>query len=250
MSVFRAVALVSLLLASQMASQTATAADPGYYLVTVYENEGEASVDFRYWTVKFPGQPETRWPEIGFGYGVTKRWYTEVFASYIGSRNEGTHISTLNWQNDYLLTQGQYPFDLAVHTNLISFREPGAGYGLTVGPVFQTDVGRTQLNANVFFERGYDGSERSRTQMKYQWQAKYRWKPGLHFGMRGFGELGDWDDWKPGRKQSHRAGPMIAGAFPIGKTQAFEYQLAYLGGSIYGQRHGRMLSLRLQYLFY
>ena len=70
----------------------AAAADPGYCLVLVYENEGEKSVDFRYWTVKFPGQAELVWPEIGFGYGVTKRWYTEVYASRIGSADMATKL--------------------------------------------------------------------------------------------------------------------------------------------------------------
>lgn len=242
----KALSLLAVLLL--LAARPATAADPGYYLVTVYENEGEASIAFRYWTVKFPGSPEVRWPEIGVGYGMTKRWYTEVFASYIGSRREGTHISTLNWQNDYLLTQGQYPFDLAIHTQLISYRDPGAGYAVEAGPVLQTDIGRTQLNANVFLVRSYHGTERSRTQMKYQWQAKYRFKSGIHLGVQGFGELGDWDDWAPHRAQSHRIGPVIAGALPIGKTQALKYQLAYLSGSVYG-KHGKMLSMRVQYVF-
>lgn len=241
----KVLALLILLLAARQAA----AADPGYYLVSVYENEGEKSIDFRYWTVKFPGSPEVRWPELGFSYGVTKRWTTEVFASYIGSRKMGTRISTLNWQNDYLLTQGQYPFDLAVHTNLISYREAGAGYALEAGPVVQTEVGRTQLNANVFLDRSYHGTERSRAQMKYQWQAKYRWKPGFQFGVQGFGELGDWDHWAPHGKQSHRAGPVISGTLPLGSgTQALKYQVAYLGGSIRG-RHGKMLSMRLQYVF-
>ena len=38
-----------------MASAAATA-DPGYYVVTAYDNEGVGSVDFRYWTVRFPGR--------------------------------------------------------------------------------------------------------------------------------------------------------------------------------------------------
>lgn len=237
------------LLLAWAATAPAWAADPGYYLVSVYENEGETSIDFRYWTTKIAGSPHTRWPEIGIGYGVTKRWYTEVFASYIGSRNQGTRLSTLNWQNDYLLTQGQYPFDLAIHTNLISYRDPGAGYALEIGPALQTDFGRTQVNANLFLDRSYHGFERGRAQLKYQWQVKHRFTPALHVGLQGFGELGDWDHWAPHERQSHRVGPVIAGSVPVGKSQqAFKYQLAWLKGSVYSQ-HGSMLSLRVQYLF-
>ena len=57
-------------------------------------------------------------PAAGPGWNVTGRWYTEVLARAIASSEYGTHLSTLNWQSDLLLTQGPYPFDLAIHTLL------------------------------------------------------------------------------------------------------------------------------------
>jgi hypothetical protein len=57
-----------------LAASTIVRADPGYYVVTAYDNAGLRTVDFRYWTVKSNGHPATRWPEIGFGYGVNSRW--------------------------------------------------------------------------------------------------------------------------------------------------------------------------------
>ena len=224
------------------------AADPGYYLVSVYENEGEKSVDFRYWTVKFPGSPEVIWPEIGFGYGVTRRWYTEVYASYIGSAGQATRLSTWNWQNDYMLTQGQYPFDLALHTNLYFNQGAGSGYALEFGPALQTEIGRTQINANLVFERGFGQTANRPTQLKYQWQVKHRYRPLFEFGLQGFGEVGEWDQWAPRSRQSHRLGPMIAGTWTLGGKQAIKYQLAWLKGGIYTV-NGYMLSSRIQYLF-
>ena len=142
---------------------TPALADPGYYLVTVYENEGQANVDFRYWTVKMPGSAEVIWPEIGLGYGVSKRWYTELYASYIGSSGMATKLSTLNWQNDYLLTQGQYDFDLALHSNLIRVYDGSGAHSLEFGPALQTEIGRTQINANLVFTVSvHDGSPRTR----------------------------------------------------------------------------------------
>ena len=226
----------------------AALADPGYYLVSVYENEGEKSIDFRYWNVKFPGQTETIWPEIGFGYGVTKRWYTEVFASYIGSSEQSLKLSTWNWQNDYLLTQGQYPFDLALHTNLFFNQGPGSGYALELGPALQTEIGRTQFNVNLIFERTFGAAEAHPTQLKYQWQVKYRYKPMFEFGLQGFGELGEWNHWSPKNYQSHRVGPMISGTYALGGKQALKYQLAVLYGSIYSV-NGYMVSTRIQYVF-
>jgi len=224
------------------------AADPGYYLVTAYDNAGQVNIDYRYWTVKAPGSAERTWPEIGVGYGVNSRWYTAVLASYIGSDRFSTHLSSLNWQNDFLLTQGQYLVDVALHTQLISTRGRSSGEVLEFGPVLQTDVGRTQLNANLVFERALGHGPPGRTQLKYQWQAQYRLSQGLHVGLQGFGELGPWNDWAARRDQSHRAGPALAGTVPLGPGQAFKYEIAYLWGSVYA-RKGNMFSLRLQYVY-
>ncbi|MFZ6747877.1 hypothetical protein [Undibacterium sp. Ren11W] len=223
-------------------------AEPGYYLVTVYDNKGERSIDYRYWTVKFPGQDETIWPELGLGYGVTTRWYTEFFVSYIGSSKSDLKLDTWNWQNDYQITQGQYPFDVAIHTNVARAHDSGEGYALEIGPVFQTDVGRVQLNGNLFLERNYHAASAIENQLKYQWQAKYRWKPLLQVGVLGFGELAECRNGCPRDKQSHRAGPAFFGSYAIDSSITIKYQLAYLTGSIYGM-HGNMLTLRLQTVF-
>lgn len=240
----RAAVLVSLALASERA-----AADPGYYLVSVYDNEGQVSLDFRYWTVLPTGRPAIIWPEIGIGYGVTKRWYTEFFASYIGSAGTTTQISSMNWQNDYLLTQGQFDFDVALHTNLIRNYGPFYdAYSFEFGPAIQTDIGRVQLNTNLIFEKFFDNAGAATPQLKYQFQAKYRVNEWFHFGVLGFGELGDWNQWAPAHRQSHRAGPVITGTVPLGTKQALRYDLAFLYGDTYARR-GDMFSMRMQMLF-
>lgn len=58
------------------------------------------------------------WPAVGPGWNVNGRWYTEVQDRAVAPSEYGTHLSTLNWQSDLLLTQGPYPFDLAIHTLL------------------------------------------------------------------------------------------------------------------------------------
>ncbi len=228
-----------------MMSATAFA-DPGYYVVTAYSNEGMRTVDFRYWTVRMPGSYATRWPELGFGYGVTSRWHTELYASYIGATDSATHLNTVNWQNDVLLTQGEYPFDLALHATLID--NTGAGQGIEYGPVFQTDIGRTQLNANLFFEREFHTGRTERTQLQYQWQIRHRWTPLFQFGLQGFGEVGPWDHWSPHERQSHRAGPAFFGSLALGAARALNYQAAYLMGSVYGS-NADMFTMRVWYDF-
>jgi hypothetical protein len=237
--------LLSLLAASGLSTARA---DPGYYVVTVYDNSGQRGIDLRYWTVRHPDSPQVIWPELGLSYGVNSRWYTELFASFIGSSQMATRLSTWNWQNDVLLTQGEWPVDVAVHTNIARLADGDGAYAVEIGPVLQTDVERTQLNFNVFFERGHAGARPQETQLKYQWQARYRWRPPLNFGLQGFGEVGTWDNWAPREQQSHRAGPALFGTVPFGESQALQWQGAYLFGSIYGS-NGRMLTLRALYTF-
>jgi hypothetical protein len=225
-----------------LACSGAARADPGYYVVTVYDDPGVRSVDFRYWSVQFPGGPTVKWPEIGIGWNPTGRWYTELLASYVTSANSPMQLSTLNWQNDVLLTQGQLPFDLAIHTLLVRPQNPASGASLEFGPVFQTDINRTQVNANLFVERGFGALSSYPSELKYQWQLRYRWIPGLHLGAQGFGELGPVGHWEPHDEQSHRAGPALFGSLPLGQ-QSLSWQVAYLFGKVYGER-ARMFTMR------
>ena len=228
-------------------STTDAMADPGYYVVTVYDDPGIKTIDFRYWTVAHRGSPTVTWPEVGLGWNITRAWYSEVFASYIGSSSSATKLSTLNWQNDILLTHGQYPFDLAIHTQLVETQNTDSGRTIEIGPVVQTEIGRTQINANLFFERGFGSEATSPTQLKYQWQLRHHWQPNLHFGAQGFGELGPWEHWAPQKAQSHRLGPALFGQLPMA-SGTLAWQAAYLIGSTYS-RNGSMLTMRVKYLF-
>ena len=162
------------------------------------------------------------WPELGLRYGVNSRWTTELLASFIGTSLSEQKMSSWNWQNNVLLTQGEQPFDLAVHAQFIHV--PGEGNALELGPVFQTDIGFTQLNANLIVEHEWAGSE---WELKVQWQVMRRLVPGLRVGVQGFGERGlgaDAGGW------SLRAGPVLR----WNPSEQLQLQAAYLWGKVYG----------------
>ena len=224
----------------------AAVADPGYYVVTPYPEAGRTTIDLRYWTVKPDGRPEVVWPELGIRHGFGTRWTSELLISWIGPDLQRLRTSSLNWQNDILLTQGEWPFDLALHAQWI--RDVEADFdALEFGPVWQTDIGRTQLNANLFFERRF-GSAAGTTAMKLQYQLRHRWRPGLHLGMQGFSELGPWNDWAPHARQSHRIGPALFASWPLADGQQIDLQGAFLLGRTY-TRPGHMFTMQARWGF-
>lgn len=224
-------------------------ADPGYYLVTPYDETGQLKLEARYWTVQNRGGRRVDWPEFGIGYGIHPRWTTLLLPSFIRTQGvTGTTLSSLNWQNDFMLTQGQYDVDLALHTLLVRNHGVGSANAIEFGPSLQYDLGRVRLNGNLIFERSMGEAVHRPTQLKYQWQVNYRWRPQFQFGLQGFGEIGDWNQWPRRDRQSHRLGPVISGTLPLGGSDGLHYQFALLEGRIYG-RSGRMLAGRLYYLF-
>lgn len=222
-------------------------ADTGYYLVTTYPDEGRRAVDFKYWAARPDGKPTPAAPEIGLSYNVNSRWYTELTAAAFKYGAGATHLSGIEWQNDFMLTQGQYPIDVAFHTNVERATDGSGQIGIEYGPVLQTEAGRTQFNLNVFFQRELHAEEREPTELAYQWQVKYRWREKLQFGVQGFGEVGEWNHWLPRREQSHRAGPALMGSWRMG-AQEWKYEAALLFGKNAG-RHAQTFSTRIQYAF-
>jgi len=236
-----------LLVLAAMLPQIACA-ETGYYLVSTYDVAGQASIDYKYWNAHYKGRTVAS-PEIGFGYGVSSRWYTELTAAWIQFSGERTRHTGFEWQNDFMLTQGQYDVDVALHTLVERARRRPNGYSIEFGPVLQTEVWRTQLNFNLFFQREMDNGQHNDTQLAYQWQVRQRWKPWLSPGVQGFGEVGKWNDWLPSKEQSHRAGPALFGYVDLGTGgQQLKYEAAYLFGKNSG-RAANSFTMRVQYLF-
>ena len=94
----------------------------------------------------------------------------------------------------------------------------------------QTEFGKVQLNGNLVLERTF-GPGNHLTEMGYQWQTKYRWKPSFEFGLQGFGEMGEWDHWDASDEQNHRMGPAVFGKIGLGTKRAIKYNAALLFGT-------------------
>lgn len=220
-----------LLVLAALLPQSAFAAT-GYYLVSTYDVEGQLSLDYKYWNAHYRNARNVASPEIGIGYGVTSRWYTEVIAQWIQFNGERTRHTGVAWQNDYMLTQGQYDVDVALHTLVERARRRPDGYFVEFGPVMQTQFWRTQVNVNLFVQREFDNGQDNRWEAAYQWQVKQKWRSWFSPGVQGFGEQG-----------SHRVGPAF-----FGEAARLKYEAAYLVGQNSGRR-AKSFTMRVQYLF-
>ena len=91
----------------------------------------------------------------------------------------------------------------------------------------RTSVG-CRSTSNFLLERHYRASEPEVTELGYQWQVKYRWRPDFEFGAQGFGDMGKWNTGTPRTMQKHTLGPAIFGRITLGGRQALKYDAALL----------------------
>lgn len=205
-------------------------AGPADYVFVPTVEEGEKEIDFKFGTAKAPDGTRTTVTTLGFGYGATSYWFTELYL--IHEREGGDNLTLAEWENKFQLTEtGKYAVDVGLITEIEApLSNSNAPWEFKIGPLFQTEFSKLQLNANVLFERKFAGDDNAQhvTEMGYQWQAKYRLQPTFEFGLQGFGEVGKWDDWANMDEQNHRLGPAIFGKFALSGKQKIKYNAAWL----------------------
>ncbi len=207
-------------------------AGPADYVFMPNVEYGEKEIDFKAGTARKDGDPRESAASIGYGYGIKEWWFTEIYLKGKRENNEGAKYDAIEWENKFQLTEsGKYPVDVGFLVEIERPREHSEGWELKWGPLFQTEFGKVQINANLLFERNYRAAVNAPTQLLYQWQAKYRWLPQFEFGLQGFGEMTKWDRWSSSDNRTDRLGPAIFGKLPLGGHQAIRYNAAWLVGA-------------------
>lgn len=204
-------------------------ADPADYIYTPTVEKGEKEIDFKYGTSD--SDPRHSMGMLGLGYGANDWWFTEVYVKY-AKEGGSTRYDAFEWENKFQLTEtGKYPVDIGLITEIEVPSNRDEGTELKIGPLFQTEFGKLQLNANFLFEKRINAAVSTATQMGYQWQVKYNWLPAFEYGVQGIGEVGPWDKWEPESEQAHKIGPAVFGKIHVGEgRQAIRYNAAWLLG--------------------
>jgi hypothetical protein len=157
--------------------------------------------------------------------------FTEFYIKY---EREGSHTAfdAVEWENKFQLTEtGKYPVDVGFITEFEVPRDRAEGFEFRFGPLFQFEIDRLQLNANLLLTNISRADEGNGTYAGYQWQVKYRSYAAFEFGAQGFGDVGRWNHLAPTDLQDHRLGPALFGKINLGGRQAIVYNAALLFGA-------------------
>jgi hypothetical protein len=207
-------------------------AGPADYIYEPTVEYGEREIDFKAGTAKKGADPRESAASIGFGYGATDYWFTEIYGKYKHANGDNAKFDAIEWENKFQLTEtGKYPVDVGFLLEIERPKERAEGWEVKWGPLLQTEYGKLQLNGNVLLERSYRSAGMSETELQYQWQTKYRWTKEFEFGLQGFGEMGKWNEWNSRQERNHRIGPAVFGKLALGNHQALRYNAAWLLGA-------------------
>jgi len=224
-------------------------AGPADYVYTPGVEYGEKELDVKYGSARQKDGTLVEAASVGFGYGATENWFTEFYLKR--KRSSGGVASAAEWENKFLLTEtGKYPLDLGLLTEVEAPLDGNSPWELKAGALLQTEVGRLQLNGNILFEHPFGKDESGvayGTNLQYQWQARYRWKPEFEYGLQGMGEVGKWDHWDRQNNQLHSMGPAVFGKLPFGNRQAIRYNAAWLFGSGAAPNHTFRLQVEFEF---
>ena len=230
-SILRLVAAVALALPA-----ISHAVEPGDYVREPGVEYGEREIDFKSGTAQLKdsqGGGRESAASIGFGYGVTQRWFTEAYVKYERNPGGGTHYDAFEFENKFMLTEpNQYFVDVGLFAEIEFPRNHAEGKEIEFGPLFQFDTAAVRWNFNPVFEKTVRSNEEGEhpLELGYQLQARYTVRPNFDVGFQAFGDMGKWDRFDPSSEQDHRIGPAVFGKVKLGGRESIRYNAAWLFG--------------------
>ncbi len=216
-------------------------ADPNDYVLTLDITAGEREFDAKLGAASSApdGAPAREAAALAWGVGITNAWFTEAYLQFansgVGPSGMTGGVDGVSLENVVRFDEpGEWPVDLGATLEIERPRAAAQGWKFTLGPMLQADWYALQINANLLLSRVVGAQDFSPTQLRYQFQARYRSHPLLDVGVQALGDMGPWNHWGAQVGQSHRLGPALFGRYRLGPGRAISYNAALLLGTSRG----------------
>ncbi len=193
-----------------------------------FEIEARGSYDFDDRVSKDGNQKQ----KYSVGYGVTDRWWTELYGEVEKGRNDDGEdpnfsFTSMEWENRYqLLEQGKYWLDAGLYFAYeIPFenKHPGQIEGKLL---LEKSLDKFTHTANVIFEKQVGGGAAEETVAGLAWSSRYRWHEYLEPGFEIHSDFGKLKEHTPYNEQQHQVGPVLYGKL----TKELRCDIGYLFG--------------------
>ena len=186
-----------------------------------------------------------------FGYGIAPRWFSEIEVEYPRTPGNAARVEEIEWENIFQLTEhGEHWLDVGIFNEISHNRLQHKNF-FAIGPMFQQESGRSQINLNILWKRQVSAVQEgdagnSRNALSYAVQWKWNLRPAFQPGVQAFGSLGD-----PAhlRSQELKLGPAFFGAARLGNGRNLKYNAALLGG-LTRETPNATLRFQLEYEFF
>lgn len=162
------------------------------------------------------------------GYGVTDRWFTEIYGEIEKDAEQGEFdFTTIEWENIVqLFEQGQYWIDAGLYLAYETTVKDNTPENLEAKILLEKSLPHFTHTANFIFEKQMGDGDEEDLEGGFAWSSRYRWKeflePGIEFHAS-FGELKESNSYQ---NQKHQLGPVVYGKL----FNHIKYDVGYLYG--------------------
>ncbi len=195
--------------------------------------QGELELEYQF-AVDFDdreGFDDAQEQKFAIGYGVTDRWFTEVYgeiekeAREDGEERDYEYTAT-EWENRFQLTeQGQFWFDLGFYI-AYEWKEHSDADKLELKILLEKQFGDFVHRLNPILEKEIGTGDTDDWEPGFAWQTLYRLREEFQPGFEIHSEFGPMDDGRTYEEQEHFIGPVVQGKL----FKKIKYNVGYLFG--------------------
>jgi hypothetical protein len=165
--------------------------------------------------------------------GVTDFWMTELEGEWGRDAGPGNNrkFEATTWGNKFqVFPQGERWLDLGMWAEYSMASASEDADKIKIGPLLQKSLGPTTTTANFYLEKQIGANAQGGAGASYAVQLRYDWLKELSPALEAYGDLGEINRTHAVDNQTHRLGPVLTGAFGLGRAGEFKYEVGYLGG--------------------